>query len=121
MTIEVKPPRIGEVRIGDVRIVLGDRFTAAEFVDVLVLSRAGEAASTGRVYLVDKPSGRGCHRLLACPGCHLPRAVLFTDGSGGLGCARCTKKRTRHQREHTCREYRRQGGREEDEIGRAHV
>lgn len=118
MTIEVKVPRFREVRLGDVRVALGESFAKAAFVDVLVLSRAGESASAGRLYLVDKRSGCGLHRRLACPACHQPRAVLYVDGNGGLGCARCTRHRTRRQLERTCRDYRHHGGREEDELHR---
>lgn len=114
MTIEVKVPRFGEVRIGDVRAALGDVFLVSRFVDVLVLASADMPSSTGRVHFVDKRSGRGVHRRLACPRCHQPRSVLFADGAGGLGCARCTRHRTRRQLERTCRDYRHNGGQAED-------
>ena len=116
MTKEIRVPQLGEVRIRDVRAALGSEFSKAIFVDLLVLGRPGEPASAGRVYFVDRPSGRGCQRNLACPVCHLARAVLFTDAKGGLGCARCARRRTRHQLECACRSYRRDGGREEDEL-----
>jgi len=116
MRSEIRVPRLGEVRIGDVRVAVGSGFATAPYVDVLVLGQVGQRAFAGRLHFVDKPSGRGMHRQFACPACLEPRGVLFVDGNGGIGCRRCTSRRTRRQLERTCRAFRRGGGSQEDEL-----
>ena len=117
MEIEAIGPRIGELRREDVRAGLGDAFYFSEdVVNVFVLGRAGEASSACAVTLCWSSAGRGQHRMLRCPLCRGAKRLLFTDGAGGLGCSKCLKRLTRHQRDKHRREYRRLGGRQEDQL-----
>lgn len=111
-------PRIGELRIKDVRVALGHHFFELGHVDVLVLGRPGEPASTGRVFLTDAAGGLGTHRRLVCPKCLTSKKLLMTDGAGGFACARCLRRRTRRQLERSHASWHRFGGKLEDKLFR---
>jgi hypothetical protein len=116
MRVEALLPRLGELRVEDVRLVLGATFWEACDIDAHVLAPVGGVPSSQRVALGWKRSGRGDHRALICPACHAPREILYTDGGGGLACAGCLKRRTREQQELNTRAWRQLGGREEDRL-----
>lgn len=118
MALEVMP-RAGQLCTRDVRVVLGPDFSMAESIDVLVLGRAGESPSAARVVLADLPGGgRGVHRGLVCPRCLTPKLMLLTDGSGGLGCSSCLRRRTRRQMERTLATWEKYDAKLEDELFR---
>ena len=109
-------PRIGELRIEDVRRVLGDQTLKVNHVDVCVIAPRGGVPSAQRVALGWKRSGRGDHRAMLCPKCRQPREILYADGYSGLACAACSKKRTREQREVNTAAWKKLGSREEDRL-----
>ncbi len=117
MRLEATLPRLGELRIEDVRRVLGDQVWTVDHVDVCVLAAPmGGVPSAQRIALGWKRSGRGDHRAMLCPACNLPKEILYTDGRGGLACASCSRRRTREQREVNMPAWKRLGGREEDRL-----
>jgi hypothetical protein len=116
MRVEAHLPRLGELRVEDVRLVLGASFWDARDIEAHVLAPVGGVPSSQRVALGWKRSGRGDHRALICPVCHALKEILYTDGGGGLACAGCLKRRTREQRELNTRAWRKLGGREEDRL-----
>ena len=118
MALEVMP-RVSQLHARDVRVILGLRFSKTDHVDVLVLGRPGEQPSAARVLLADLPGGgRGVHRGLVCSRCLSPKLMLLTDGSGGLGCSSCLRRRTRRQMERTLATWEKYDGKLEDELFR---
>ena len=115
MRLDVPLPRIGELRIEDLRRVLGDEVWKVRGVDVCVLAADAGLPSVQRVVLGWKRSGRGEHRAVVCPNCRRPKEILYADGAGGLACSICSKRRTREQRE-ACLAVWKLGGREEDRL-----
>ena len=116
MTFEVAGPGIGQLRAKDVRAILGTATATTRHLDVMVLGPPGQPPWAGRVYLVDKPSGRGRHRVLACPACLQPRGLLLVGDGGRLACRFCLRCRTRRQTERTTAAWRRFGGMHEDQL-----
>lgn len=116
MRNEVACARIGQVRVEDVRIVLGDRFHSSGYVDVVVPVASG-APSAARLTFTLVRQGRALHRVFACPACLGPYRVLHADGAGGFACRWCAKKLTRRQRDRSRVEWS-LGGREEDQLVR---
>jgi hypothetical protein len=115
MRLEMPLPRIGELRIEDLRRVLGDEVWKVGGVDVCVLAAGAGLPSVQRVVLGWKRSGRGEHRAVVCPNCRQPKEILYADGAGALACSICSKRRTREQRE-GCLAVWKLGGREEDRL-----
>jgi hypothetical protein len=116
MRLDAPLARLGELRIEDVRRVLGDRIWEVNHVDVCVLAPPGGVPSAQRIVFGWKRSGRGDHRAMLCPTCGTPREILYADGVGGLACASCSKRRTREQREVNTSSWKKLGGREEDQL-----
>ena len=116
MRLDAPLPRIGELRIEDVRRVLGATFWEARDIDACVLAPPGGVPSAQRIVLGWKRSGRGDHRAMLCPSCGRPREILYADGVGGLACASCSRRRTREQREVNTSAWKKLGGREEDQL-----
>ena len=115
MTIEVIAREFGVLRARDVREVpLSERQVRA-----LVLSVDG-LPFMGPVVLGQKPSGRGVHRALVCPGCGKPKLQLVIDGTE-LRCGRCARRLPRRAAERTLRSYTRLGGALEDVLLRGVV
>jgi hypothetical protein len=113
MTLEAMP-RKGEVRTRDLRAVYGDRLNELGHVDVLVVADAGTPLAA-RIYLMDRPAGRGVQRALVCPACEQPRYVLLAK-DGCLKCSQCHRHRTRRQLERNLASWNRLGGRQGDQV-----
>jgi hypothetical protein len=97
---------------------MGPTWGIAKDVIVTVLPPGPGLPSTARLQLIPKRSGRGLHTLLGCPRCGGARAVLYAEGTGQLGCGRCVRHRTRHQRSARSTDYLCHGGRQLDLIMR---
>jgi hypothetical protein len=113
MGSEVVPPRVGQLRTGDLVAVYGDALRTLTYVDVMVLPGDLGAPVVARVELGDLPSGRSVHRALVCPGC-LRCCRLLLARAGILRCKGCLRDRTPHQRGRTLAGWRRRGGRDGD-------
>ena len=109
MTIEVVARQTGALDVRDLPADAHGDFR------VVVLADAG-IAFVGSVTTAAKPSGRGLHRALSCPGCGAPKLRLLADRRGGLGCAGCLGRLTRRQAERTCRSWYALGGQIEHRI-----
>ena len=117
MTIEGLSAEVGAVRIRDARLAAGRALRLDDVVDALVL--VDGVPVQRRLELALKPSGRGQHVRFKCPKCGEPRAVLFADVVGDLGCARCNNTRTRHQKESWTKSWKEHGLELEDRLLRA--
>lgn len=107
----------GVVRFKDLRAVLGKRVHLIESVDVVALVH--DRIVRTRIGLTEKRSGRGVHRLFACPGCGEPRGVLRWDAElAGFRCATCRPHRTNRQRFRSTDWWRVHGGAQLDELVR---
>ncbi|WP_437763434.1 hypothetical protein WMF27_41005 [Sorangium sp. So ce281] len=115
MRLDAPLARLGELRIEDVRRVLGDQIWKVNHVDVCVLAPPGGVPAAQRVSLGRKRSGRGDHLAVLCPSCGRPKEILYADGHGGLSCSICSRRRTREQREVRTTAWK-HGGREEDRL-----
>jgi hypothetical protein len=109
----VATARLGVLDIRDVRDALGEEFHTAKTIEVLVATARG-LPFAGVVALVQKPSGRGSHRALACPQCGESRFKLHVR-DGKLGCEDCFRVHARRCTERTCASWN-MGGREEDRL-----
>ena len=118
MGMAAKLLRLGEVRVSDFRAAIGSSCDGIGYVDVFVLGRPGEMSSACRVGLCRSRAGRGDHDLFRCPRCGRAKRILFTDGAGGLGCAVCARRLSRHRRDKHRQDFRRLGGREADRLHR---
>ena len=83
MAVEATMPRIGELRIEDVRAVLGDQCLEISDINVFVLGQGAQMSSACVVQLGWISGGRGEHRALVCPSCGVLTRLLRTDGHGG--------------------------------------
>ncbi|WP_437656737.1 hypothetical protein [Sorangium sp. So ce1182] len=115
MRLDAPLARLGELRVEDLRRVLGDQAWKVNHVDVCVLAPPGGVPAAQRVSLGRKRSGRGDHLAVLCPSCSRPKEILYVDGRGGLSCSVCSKRRTREQREVRTTAWK-LGGREEDRL-----
>lgn len=117
MTIEASVAlfRPGELRLRDVRALLGPDINLTPKIDVLVLGTAGEAPVATTVNLTTVRRGRGAHVAMQCPQCYCPRTVLHA-GRGALGCTQCLRQRTAHQTLKRTTWWLSLGGREEDAL-----
>ena len=116
--MRVEAIEIGQVRVEQVRVLIGSALRDTPKVTVLVFDHRGRLPSLVQLELVDKRAGRGVHRAFVCPGCRRARELLLTDGLGSLRCRTCLGELTRRQREHNRADWRR-GGRDTDALLRA--
>ena len=112
MTFEVIAREFGVLSTTDTKSVPTD----AQDVSVVVLHAAGPPLLR-LVQFGEIPGGNAIHRGLRCP-CGSAKYKLFYDGVE-LGCARCTRRRSRRQSERTRRSWVREGGDLEDRVLRA--
>jgi hypothetical protein len=88
MGSEATIPRIGELRMADVRAVFGESLAHMTTIDVLVIDADATTALTARVELGELPAGPGRHLALRCPSCGDLKHSLFAR-RGSLGCRSC--------------------------------
>lgn len=114
MTYEVVvAAQIGILTTADARKVPAEK----KSFPVVVL-RPDAPPFVGVVEFGDIPGGHAAHRGLKCPRCARPNYKLFYNGLE-LGCARCTRQRSRRQIERSCRSWNKYGGALEDLLLRA--
>lgn len=80
-----------------------------------VLATKGGTPFVGEVRMGRKKSGRGKHIGLECPKCRRACSSLFVVAAK-LKCATCSKRLTRHQREHTRPMWSEHDGEEHDRV-----
>src|SRR5271165_4372130 len=91
-------PRLGELRMADVREVYGHALAGMSAVDVLVLDADGGLPIAARIELGDLRAGRGRHLALICPSCGGSKSLLLAR-RGELKCRACHRHLTRRQLE----------------------
>lgn len=112
------PPRAGELRLADLRVVYGTALRSMSHVDVVVLDVDGGGPIAAHVELGDVRAGRGNHCAILCPACGAPKSLLLAR-RGALKCRACHGQRTRRALERHRADWMRRGGREEDQLLRA--
>ena len=110
MTFDAVALEIGTVRLADLQAT-GVR---DDEVAVVLLTDGGNE-HRAIVSTTDKASGRGVHRAMRCPRCGKPAGVL-RHHEGVLQCARCWPHRTSQQRQSNLAWWRRDGGRQTDQL-----
>jgi len=117
MRIEVAySPEPNLIRVRHARTTLGTRLLQLRRIHLVVV--AGTVAAE-TVELVAKRSGRGLHRVFACPRCAEPRTVLFATPGRQLRCAACSAYRTRQQKQGSGAAWKAEGLDLEDRLLRA--
>lgn len=112
MTIGAVAREFGILSTADVKNIPPD------VQDVLVVVLHERAVPfTGNVTFGDIPGGHAMHRGLRCA-CGATKYKLFYNGTQ-LGCARCTRHRSRRHNERRCRSWSKEGGELEDQVLRA--
>lgn len=106
-------PRLGELHVSDVRAVMPN--PAPKTIEVCVLGGNSTPSYVGYVELRQIPAGRGEHLALVCPRCRQAKSILRTDQLG-LSCSSCSHHRSRRQREHTCKSWKRFDGVSEEHL-----
>jgi len=115
MESEVALPRVGELRLADLKAVYGASLRSMCHIDVLVLDAGGGVPVTARVELGELRAGRGNHCALVCPSCGAGKSLLLAR-HGALKCRGCHGHLTRRALEHRSHDWTRLGGGEEDAI-----
>lgn len=111
-------PRVGELRMMDLRAVYGASLGSMAGLDVVVLDADGGMPVAAHVQFGELRAGRGYHCAILCPACGAGRSLLLAL-RGVLKCRACHGHQTRRALERHRADWTRRGGREEDAILRA--